>query len=154
MEEVSKLINSLSDFEQLIGYSFKDKEILIKTIVHPTFSHENKVDFPFDNQRLEFLGDSVLGLVTAEHLFKKHQDADEGDMTQIRAHFVNKNYLSLKAKEIELDKYILLGKGEEKIGGRANSTNLSGALEALIAAIYVDGGIESARIFVEKFIIV
>jgi len=148
-----ELIARVSGIEPVLGYAFRDKALLLEALVHSTFSYEFQGEKLENNQRLEFLGDSVLGMVVAEVLFNRHAEATEGDMTQIRAHFVNKNFLALKARELHVHCYLLLGKGEAKMGGGANFRNLCGALEAVIAAVYLDGGLDAARTFIQTRII-
>lgn len=136
--------------QEALNYNFKDKNLLIQALTHPSFAYESKESVISDNQRLEFLGDSVLDMAVADYLYKEHLEVQEGELTRLRSLLVNnKGNLTKKAKELNLSKYLLLGKGEEKTKGRENATNLSGALEAIIGAIYLDGGFEEAYIFVK-----
>jgi len=144
----------LSSLQEALNYHFKDEALLIRALTHTSFAYESKEKDKSDNQRLEFLGDSILSLVTAEHLYKKHPGISEGELTRLRALLVNKTNLTKKAKEIGLGQYLLLGKGEEKSGGRQTPTNLEGALEAIIAAIYLDSaGLLEAERFIMGMII-
>jgi len=143
----------LSLLETAMGYTFKDKALLKQALTHKTFAYESASHDAKDNQRFEFLGDSVLGLVTAEWLHNQYPDFSEGEMTRRRALLVNRNNLAARARDIELSKYFFLGKGEEKTGGRDNSSNLASALEAVIAAVYFDGGLEKAAEFIISRII-
>ena len=125
---------------------FKNKEYILEALTHSSYSNENK-NYPF-NERLEFLGDSVLSIVISDYLFKKETKLPEGELTKIRANIVCEESLSEVSKNIHLGKYMLLGKGEEATGGRERISILADALEAVIAAIYLDGGIKCAREFI------
>lgn len=144
---------NLTPLEETIGYHFKDKHLLIQALTHSSFAYEANQENISDNQRLEFLGDSILNMVTAEYLYKKHGTFAEGELTRLRALLVNRNILTQKASQIKLGQYLLLGKGEEKCNGRQNSTNLSGALEALIAAIYLDSDLNTIQKFILQMFI-
>lgn len=143
----------LASLQDTLGYHFKDEGLLTQALTHSSFAYESKVGPISDNNRLEFLGDSILGMAVADHLCSVKPDLSEGSLTKMRASVVNRDHLSAIAAALELGKYLLLGKGEEKIGGRTNPTNLSGSLEAVIAAIYLDGGFEPAKKFVVDKII-
>ena len=143
----------LSSLQEGIGYYFKDKNILLQALTHTTYAYEYKQASIPDNQRLEFLGDSILGMVVAEYFYNTHSSFSEGEMTCGRAGVVNGDNLAQKAKQLNLQGYLLLGKGEEKLGGRENPTNLSGALEAVIGAIYLDGGLQPAKKFIIQTIV-
>ncbi|MBU1367408.1 MAG: hypothetical protein KJ711_06305 [Candidatus Omnitrophica bacterium] len=145
--------DNLVTLEESLGYHFQNERLLILAITHTTFAYEAQQESLSDNQRLEFLGDSILGMAVAEHLYEKYPDFSEGELTRRRALLVNKNYLAQKAKEVNLGQYLFLGKGEEKIGGRSNFTNLSGVLEAIIGAIYLDGGFQEAKNFIIRKIV-
>ena len=145
--------DKLTILEGILNYHFRDKSLLILALAHSTFAYESQEKEIFDNQRLEFLGDSILGMVVAEHLYTKYPNFAEGELTRRRSLLVNKNNLARKAKEINISQYLLLGKGEEKRGGRENLANLSAALEAVIGAIYLDGGFEEAREFIMNKIV-
>jgi ribonuclease-3 len=137
----------MNELENKIGYIFKNKKLLTQALSH---SSSKKHKTSIDNERLEFLGDSVLGLLISEILFSNYPDENEGKLAKRRAATVCRDSLCLIAKEISLGEYLILGTGEEQIGGRDNKANLENALEALTAAIYLDGGIESARNFANK----
>ncbi|MCM8773752.1 MAG: hypothetical protein NC820_03330 [Candidatus Omnitrophica bacterium] len=145
MDVEADLLNSL---ESNLGYYFNNKSLLLQAITHKTFAYESLKFDVRDNQRLEFLGDSVLNLAIADHLYSSYPYLSEGDMTRKRSLLVNKQFLADKTKEVGIAQYLLLGKGEEKLGGRYNPTNLSSALEAIIGAIYLDGGWEEAKKFI------
>lgn len=139
---------SMTELEETLGYCFQDKKLLTEALTHPTFAYEFQDEVLASNQRLEFLGDSVLGMVVAEYLFKKYTDFAEGELTRRRTLIVNRNYLAGKAKEMAITQYLLLGRGEIKMNGGNNHSNLSGAVESIIGAIYIDGGWEAAKRFI------
>ncbi len=139
---------NLTPLEETIAYNFKNKNLLIQALTHSSFAYEAAQKDISDNQRLEFLGDSILNMVTAEYLYTQHPTFAEGELTRLRALLVNRDNLSKKAIQLNLGQYLLLGKGEEKCKGRQNPTNLSGALEAVIAAIYFDSGLNTAQEFI------
>ena len=141
-----RISSNIELFEQKINYEFKNKEYILEALTHSSYSNENK-NYPF-NERLEFLGDSVLSIVISDYLFKKETKLPEGELTKIRANRVCEESLSEVSKNIHLGKYMLLGKGEEATGGRERISILADALEAVIAAIYLDGGIKCAREFI------
>lgn len=140
----------MTDFEKKIGYEFKDKELLKRALTHSSYANEKGTGL--DNERLEFLGDSVLGFITAEYLFEHYKNKQEGELTKKRAYAVCEKTLFGYAEKIGLGDMILLGKGEEHTGGRQRPSIVSDAFEAVIAAIYIDGGIEEAKKFVLPFI--
>lgn len=127
-----------------IGYHFKNTALLSRALTHSSYANEYNLAAG-DNERLEFLGDSVLGFITAEYLFANHRDFPEGELTKLRAYAVCETSLFAYAQEIELGKHLKLGKGEERTGGRERPSVLSDAFEAVIAAIYLDGGIDEAK---------
>ncbi len=140
----------MQEFENLIGYSFKDKTLLLRALSHSSFANEKHS--PKDsNERLEFLGDSVLGFITAEYYYKNFT-LPEGELTRLRAATVCEKALYEFSKEIELSRFIFLGKGEDLTGGRNRASINSDAFEAVIAAIYLDGGMEEAKRFVLRFV--
>lgn len=144
-----KLLDNIKKFEEVIGYEFKNKSCILEALTHSSYSNENK-RFNF-NERFEFLGDSVLGVVISDYLFKQEKDLPEGELTKLRANIVCEESLNEVALNINLGDYMLLGKGEEATGGRQRISILADATEAVIAAIYLDGGLESARNFILKF---
>lgn len=139
------------DFQRTIGYTFKNEKLLETAFTHSSYANEKQLARDC-NERLEFLGDSVLGVISADYFYHNLSHLPEGEMTKRRAACVCEKSLFNFAKEIELGKYILLGKGEEHTGGRRRPSILADAFEAVIAAIYLDGGLESARNFVLRFI--
>ena len=130
--------------EERIGYQFKNKKYLKRALTHSSYSNESK-ERPECNERLEFLGDAVLSLVVSNYIFHRFH-LDEGDLTKIRASIVCEKSLFRFAQEIGLGEELLLGKGEEQMGGRSRPSVVSDAFEALIAAIFLDGGLEPAQI--------
>ncbi|MEG0942717.1 MAG: ribonuclease III [Angelakisella sp.] len=138
-------------FEEKIGYSFQNKKLLQRALTHSSYANESK-ERPECNERMEFLGDAVLSLAVSNHIFHRYH-LDEGDLTKIRASLVCEKSLFKFAKEIDLGNALLLGKGEEQMGGRTRASILSDAFEAVIAAIYLDGGMEEAAKFVLRFAI-
>ena len=146
-------MSKIVDLENRIGYQFKKPELLRQALTHSSYANE-KHKKQSDNERLEFLGDAVLELVSSEFLFKNYSKMPEGEMTKFRASIVCEPTLALCTKELDLGKYLYLGKGEDLTGGRTRKSILSDALEAVIGAIYLDGGFEAARDFVHRFILV
>lgn len=140
-----------SQLENSIGYEFKNKELLINALTHTSYSNEHKNKDMKDNERLEFLGDAVLELVTSEFLYIYMKDMPEGQMSKLRASLVCEPTLAIDAKNFGLENYIYLGKGEDETGGRKRDSIISDAFEALIGAIFLDSGIEAAKAFVYKF---
>lgn len=143
----------ISAFEERIGYRFSEKEKLRNALTHSSYANERHMDKSGCNERLEFLGDAVLELTTSEFLFLDHAGMQEGELTKLRASIVCEQTLALCAKEIHLGDYLLLGRGEESTGGRNRSSILSDAMEAVIGAIYLDGGFANAKEFIHKFIL-
>ena len=142
---------TLTELEEKIHYQFKDKKILTEALSHSSYANENKRNRR-SNERLEFLGDSVLSIVVSQYLFEHFSHLPEGELTKIRASLVCEKSLHIFAKQIDLGKYLLLGKGEENTGGRERPSILADAFEALIAAIFLDGGLETARAHILRFI--
>jgi len=138
----------LSEIQKKIGYKFENHELLNWALTHSSYANEHKKYNITYNERLEFLGDSVLGLIVSDYIFTKYPDYPEGELTKLRATVVCEPSLAFLAKKINLGKYLLLGKGEEVTGGRERVSILADAYEALIGAIYLDGKFISARKFV------
>lgn len=139
------------EFQKEINYTFKDISLLETAFTHSSYANEKQLSRQC-NERLEFLGDSVLGVVSADYFYHNHSNLPEGEMTKRRAACVCEKSLFGFAKEIGIGKYILLGKGEERTGGRTRPSILADAFEAVIAAIYLDGGLEEARKFILRFL--
>ncbi|MCI9408743.1 MAG: ribonuclease III [Oscillospiraceae bacterium] len=140
-----------TEFENKIGYTFKNKELLHEALSHSSYANEVKRG-RHSNERLEFLGDSVLSIVVSKHLFTHFKHLPEGELTKIRASLVCEKALFEFSKKIDLGKHILLGKGEENSGGRERPSIVSDAFEAVIAAVFLDGGMEAAEKYVLSFI--
>ncbi len=138
--------------QKKIGYSFKNTALFQTALTHSSYANEHRERHLHNNERLEFLGDSVLGFVTADYLFNQFRDLPEGELTKLRAAVVCEQTLCEIAKEIGVDTAIKLGHGEENSGGRKRPSILADATEALLGAIYLDGGIEPARKFVMDFV--
>ena len=137
---------SIRAFEEKIGYEFKDKTYIQTALTHSSFANEHK-EFNY-NERLEFLGDSVLGLVVSDYLFRARNDLPEGKLTRLRANVVCEESLSAVARKINLGDHLFLGKGEKTSGGSDRDSILADATEAVIAAIYLDGGFDQAKDFI------
>ena len=134
----------MNPLEQRIKYKFRNSLLLAEALTHPSLGHETQRHH-FDNQRLEFLGDAVLQLIFTEYLFDRHADFSEGDQTKLRARLVSREGLRLLAEEIDLGKYLMMGRGEESSGGRERASALADAYEALIGAMYLDSDYVTVR---------
>ncbi|MDF1616392.1 ribonuclease III [Petrocella sp. FN5] len=143
-------VKDVEEFQDIIGYQFVDLRLLERALTHSSYANEHRLSKFENNERLEFLGDAVLEIITSEFLFRKYDEMLEGELTKFRASIVCEPTLANFSREINLGDYLLLGKGEDNSGGRLRSSVLSDAVEALIGAIYLDGGLEEARIFVES----
>jgi len=143
----------MKDFEQCIHYAFKNKSLLQNALTHSSYANENRDKGMPDNERLEFLGDSILGFVVAEHLYQQHPMRPEGELTRIRADLVCEKSLARIARTIDLGRYILLGNGEEQNGGRNRDSILSDAMESVFAAVYLDGGMDSAKTLITRLLL-
>lgn len=137
----------MNPLEERIGYKFRNSLLLAEALTHPSISLERK-DYPFDNQRMEFLGDAVLQVIVTDHLYRMFPDFEEGRLTKLRSRLVSRNGLQVLAKKIGLGEFLMMGKGEEASGGRERASTLADAFEALVGAIYLDGGLEAAARFV------
>lgn len=146
MTTYNELKSHLNEIETTIGYSFQDKELLILAFVHRSFTNENK-QATQHNERLEFLGDSVLGLLVADHLYRVLPDLSEGDLSTFRARLVEAGSCMNYLIKLDLQRFLLLGKGERMNDGRGRESIMADLFEAIIGAIYLDGGIEAARQF-------
>lgn len=144
---------TLELLEERIGYQFRDKSLLKQALTHSSFTNEQKINKAKNYERLEFLGDAVLELVSSEFLFKEHPQITEGELTKMRASMVCEPSLAFCAKDLELGQFMLLGKGEENTGGRGRDSITSDAMEAVIGAIYLDGGMKCAKEFIFRFIL-
>lgn len=146
---VEKYSSRLDEFEELIGYKFNDRRLLFEALSHSSFANEKRIN---SNERLEFLGDSVLSVVVSDHIFRNFSHLPEGDLTKIRAALVCEQALFGFSHKIRLSEFVMLGKGEEQTGGRDRPSIISDAFEAVIAAIYLDGGLEAAQKYVIGFL--
>lgn len=144
---------TLNELQQNIGYQFKQEALLRQALTHSSYAHEKNLKELMDNERLEFLGDAVLEVVSSEFLFKNHPEMNEGQMTKLRASLVCEQSLATCARGLELGRYLLLGNGEDLTGGRERDSILSDAWEALIGAMYLDGGFTSAKEFILKYVL-
>ncbi len=142
----------LTALQQSLGISFNDPSLLEQALVHSSYVNENPGFAPASNERLEFLGDAILGLVVAEKLYQDFPQLSEGEMTRLRAALVRRDTLSRVARTIKLGDYLFLGRGEEASGGRHKPTNLAGALEAVIAAISLDQGLATTTDFIIRLL--
>lgn len=143
----------LKCLEEKIGYTFRDRNLLKQAMIHSSYANERQLPKYACNERLEFLGDAVLELVSSEFLFRESPKMPEGELTKTRASMVCEPSLALCARDIGLGGYLLLGKGEEATGGRLRDSVTSDAMEALIGAVYLDGGFTSAKEFIHKFVL-
>ena len=139
--------------EETLGYTFHDRSLLENALTHSSYANENRFKGCQSNERLEFLGDSVLGMVTADYLFRAHPDLPEGDLTRTRAALVCEESLVEVARAWGLGEYLRLGKGENAGGGRRRPSIQADAVEAVLAAVYLDGGIGSARKIIQTYIL-
>lgn len=142
----------MDSLEKKIGHSFRDRALLTTALTHSSYANENRGRGEC-NERLEFLGDSVLGMVVADALFRRFPELPEGRMTRLRAQLVCEESLHRVASELGLGEYVRLGRGEEHTGGRRRTSILADAVEAVIAAMYLDGGLETAKAFIERQIL-
>ena len=143
----------ISDLENAIGYRFKNISLLQNALTHSSYANERWHNSLMSNERLEFLGDSILGMTVADYLYRTFPDRPEGELTRMRADMVCEKTLAAVANRIGLGQHLLLGHGEEQGGGRSRSSILADAVESIIAACYLDGGFESAAAFIRSFIL-
>ena len=143
----------MGEFENMIGYHFQNRNYLRQALSHSSYANEMRLSKLANNERLEFLGDAVLELMSSEYIFRTNEQMHEGEMTKLRASLVCEPTLAMCAREINLGDYILLGKGEIATGGANRDSILSDAFEAVIGAIYLDGGFTSAKEFIMKYVL-
>ena len=143
----------LSELEAGLGYTFRDKSILENALTHSSYANENRERGLHDNERLEFLGDSILGFVVADYLYRNFPDKPEGELTRIRADLVCEKNLARAAGTIKLGSFLLLGHGEEHGGGRKRDSIVSDAMESVIAASFMDGGFAAAKEIIDRLIL-
>ena len=144
----------IKDLETAIGYRFRNIQLLHNALTHSSYANERWHNSLLSNERLEFLGDSVLGMLVAEYLYKTFPDRPEGELTRMRADMVCEHTLATVANKIGLGEHLLLGHGEERLGGRSRESILADATESVIAACFLDGGLAAAEQFVQKYILV
>jgi len=145
-------MSDLKKFQKLIGYTFKNEQLLKQALTHSSYANEKHLKKLSDNERLEFLGDAVLEVISSEFLYQNYPNLTEGQLTKLRASIVCEPTLATCTEEIQLGEFLFLGKGEDHTGGRKRKSVLSDAMEAVIGAIYLDGGFANAKEFVLKFI--
>lgn len=143
----------LNEFQNVIGYKFNNIDLLIQALTHSSFVNEQKINKKPDYERLEFLGDAVLEMISSDFLFRKYPDKKEGEMSKIRASLVCEGALAFDAEQINLKKYIQLGKGEETTGGRNKESIIADVCEAVIGALFLDGGIEESKKFIYSYVL-
>ena len=143
----------MSELEKTVGYTFQDPKLLELALTHSSYAHEHYAGKRHDNERLEFLGDAVLELVSSDYLFHNYNEYPEGELTKLRASIVCEQSLAMCAEAISLGKYLRLGNGEDSTGGRLRASITSDAMEALIGAIYLDGGFANAKEFVLNYVL-
>lgn len=143
----------IEKLEKKIGYTYQNKELLLQALTHSSFSNEQKINKSKDYERLEFLGDAVLELVSSDFLFHNNPDMPEGKLTRMRASMVCEPALAFCARDLQLHEYIRLGKGEEMTGGRHRDSIISDVMEAVIGSLYLDGGFQVAHDFIHRFIL-
>ena len=146
-------MHNLEELEKKIGYIFQDKMLLKQALTHSSFANEQKINRYGNYERLEFLGDAVLELVSSDFLFHGNPDMPEGKLTRLRSSMVCEPALAYCARDLELETYILLGKGEEVTGGRKRDSIISDVMEAVIGALYLDGGLAAAHRFIHRFVL-
>ena len=142
-----------SGLEEKIGYEFRDKKLLQQALTHSSFSNEQIINQCPDYERLEFLGDAVLELISSQFFYERYPDWKEGQLTRVRSSMVCEPALAYCARDISLPSYILLGKGEDSTGGRQRDSIVSDVMEAVLGAVYLDGGFDEAKKFVYQWIL-
>lgn len=142
------MTTDVQQLEQLLEYSFRDRTLPVQALTHPSYLHEASGSHGGDYQRLEFLGDAVLGLLLAEILYVRYPEWDEGSLSQLRARLAGQDVLADRARSLGIGNFVLLGRGEKQTAGREKDSILADVLEALIAALYRDGGLQAARTLV------
>ncbi|NLI58028.1 MAG: ribonuclease III [Clostridium sp.] len=148
MEKFEEITKKIEELEKIIQYTFKNKKNIILALTHSSYANEYKNKKLTSNERLEFLGDTVLNMIISEEIYTRYNDLSEGEMTKFRSNVICETSLAKCAKNLNIGKYLLLGKGEENTGGRYRVSILSDAVEALIGALYLDAGLEMAKNFV------
>ena len=147
------MLNELSELENGLGYVFADKSLLVNALTHSSYANENRDRGIHDNERLEFLGDAILGFVVAEYLYRNFPGHPEGELTRVRADLVCETNLARQAATVRLGEFLMLGHGEEQGGGRKRASIVSDAMESVIAASYMDGGFAAAKGIIDRLIL-
>ncbi len=150
MKRDDAFIYEFKKLEQLLGHTFKHRNLLELALTHSSAAHERKASLSKDNEQFEFLGDSVLGLIISDYLFHHFHHLNEGELSKLRAHLVSSANLFKLTRQLNLGDFLILGKGEEKTGGRKKQAVLADAFEAVVAAVFLDGGLLAARRFVYR----
>lgn len=146
-------IQKLSELEERIGYRYQNRTLLRQAMTHTSFVNEQKINKLDSYERIEFLGDAVLEMISSEFFYHTFPEMPEGDLTKLRASSVCEQALAVTARQLELGSYLLLGRGEEMTGGRRRDSIIADAVEAIIGSIYLDGGIEPAKAFILRFVL-
>ena len=146
-------MEQLKEFQKKIGYQFQQEGLLRQALTHSSYANERHMKKHSDNERLEFLGDAVLEVTSSEFLYQKYPDYSEGELTKLRASLVCEPTLAFCTRALNLGDYLFLGKGEDQTGGRKRKSILSDAFEAIIGAIYLDGGFANAKEFIHRFVL-
>ncbi len=147
---MSATAETASDFQQRLGYSFRDLDLLARALTHKSFSNENREIRSPNNERLEFLGDAVLGFVVGEMIYRSFPNLQEGALSKIKAHLVSASMLGAKSRALEIGRFLRMGAGEARSGGAEKLSLLADAFEAVVAAIYLDGGLPATETFVRR----
>lgn len=147
------LKEKFAELEEKIGYRFRDTQLLRQALTHSSYANEQKINKLGDYERLEFLGDAVLELVSSDYIYQQYPDMTEGKMTKLRSSIVCEPALASCARQMGLEEYILLGKGEEATGGRGRDSIISDVMEAIIGAIYIDSGIDEVKTYIHRVIL-
>ena len=145
--------SDIRELQKLIGYTFRDESLILQALTHSSFCNEQLIGRCGDYERLEFLGDAVLESVSIEFLYGRYPDKKEGELSKIRASMVCEPSLAFCARDIKLGSFVRLGKGEERTGGRERDSIISDVMEAIVGAIFLDGGFDKAREFIHRFIL-
>ena len=143
----------IESFEKAIGYTFKDKALITQAFTHSSFVNEQKINKKSDYERLEFLGDAVLEMISSAFLFRKYPQKKEGELSKIRASLVCEPALAFASEKLNIRKYMQLGKGEEATGGRNKESIIADMMEAVIGALFLDGGIEESKRFIDTYVL-
>lgn len=150
-DSTDDLLTEIAAFEEAIGYAFRDRQTLVQALLHRSY-HQQSQDTSLSNERMEFLGDAILNLIAADHLYAHYPAANEGELTKIRSRLVNKRALTAYAADLDLSRFVLMSQSAAQSVGKGLDTILADTFEAVIAAVYIDGGFEEARRFVQRHV--